>query len=244
MSNQAISEPQESAEKQRRANRVSLLLEVAGSTDKEHVPVTVHNMSETGILIETQSMLTAGQKITIELPQAEAVSALVVWQSAPLFGCRFDQPLSRAALSAAQLRNPVPAAFNAPEPVRTVSQPQVQESLGHRLLRLRRSQGLSRASLSMRTGLSKPSIWAWETGRAAPRRDSLERLAEAFGISEAELRWGMIPAWEERLNGERTHDESAKVEGSLLGEVIEAAKADIAACAGVDKKNVKIRIEY
>jgi transcriptional regulator with XRE-family HTH domain len=244
MSNHAISEPQESNEKQQRASRVSLLLEVAGSTDREHVPVTVHNMSETGILIETQSVLAVGQKITIELPQADAVSALVVWQSAPLFGCRFDQPLSRAALSAAQLRNPVPAEFNAAAPVRAVSQPQIQESLGQRLLRLRRSKGISRAALSMRTGLSKPSIWAWETGRAAPRRDSLERLAEAFGISEAELRWGMIPAREERLNGERMHDEAPKAEGGLLGDVIEAAKADIAASAGVDKKNVKILIEY
>src|SRR3546814_5082410 len=59
--------------------------------------------------------------------------------------------------------------------------------LAGRLLRLRQERGLSRVELSNRTGFSKPSIWAWESGRTMPRRSNLIALADAFGISEREL---------------------------------------------------------
>src|SRR3546814_12490932 len=59
--------------------------------------------------------------------------------------------------------------------------------LAERLRRLRQERGLSRVELSNRTGFSKPSIWAWESGRTMPRRSNLIALADAFGISEREL---------------------------------------------------------
>src|SRR3546814_10277212 len=82
--------------------------------------------------------------------------ATIVWRSEALAGCRFDRPLARAALSAAQLRNPLPQDVD-PAGVAAGS-----EMLADRLRRLRQERGLSRVELSNRTGFSKPSIWAWE----------------------------------------------------------------------------------
>ena len=106
---------------------------------------------------------------------------------------------------------------------------------------------MSRAALSAQTGLSKPSIWAWETGKTAPRRTNLSLLAKAFGMSEAEL-----------LNGNGAFESTPQDESPLpydlfgasstntqtLCQTVDAAKAAIAALAGVDLNNVKIIVEF
>ena len=68
---------------------------------------TVHNISATGLLIETEASLAEGESIAIDLPEVGERSARVVWVDAPMHGCRFDEPLGAAALSAAQLRGAV-----------------------------------------------------------------------------------------------------------------------------------------
>jgi hypothetical protein len=68
--------------------------------------VTIHDLSLTGVLIETSTPLTEGETFEVDLPEAGKVEALVVWSSGEFYGCRFKQPLSTAALSAALLRSP------------------------------------------------------------------------------------------------------------------------------------------
>jgi hypothetical protein len=68
--------------------------------------VIIHDVSETGFLIETTSQLTNGEAIELELPHAGSSSAEVVWRSGDFFGCRFERPISRAAVSATLLRAP------------------------------------------------------------------------------------------------------------------------------------------
>ena len=68
-------------------------------------PVTVHDLSLTGALIETSEPMLVGAIFEVELPQAGKVEATVVWNSGEFYGCQFELPISPAALSAAQLQS-------------------------------------------------------------------------------------------------------------------------------------------
>jgi hypothetical protein len=70
------------------------------------VDALVHNLSESGMLIETLDDLTVGEVIQVELPQASARSVEVVWKRGQLFGCQFEQPIAKASVSASLLRSP------------------------------------------------------------------------------------------------------------------------------------------
>ena len=69
--------------------------------------VVIHDMSHTGLLLETTAFLAERQKIDVELPELGLVHATVVWRSGRYVGCRFAKPVSQAAVSAALLRNPI-----------------------------------------------------------------------------------------------------------------------------------------
>jgi transcriptional regulator with XRE-family HTH domain len=180
------------------------------------------------MLIETASDLAIGQRLTVALPEAPDCAATIVWRSEALAGCLFDRPLSRAALSAAQLRNPLP------DDVDPAHIPGGDEMLAQRLLRLRKERGLSRAALSDRTGFSRPSIWAWESGKTVPRRGNLVALAAAFGMSERELLAGDPAA---------AHGDPA-ASAQQMQALVRSSRAEIAALAGVEPGKVKITIEY
>jgi len=77
--------------------------------------VVIHDLSSTGILIQTNAELGASQRLELELPELGATVARIVWSSGDYFGCQFEKPIPKAALSAAVLRNPFePAAAPAP----------------------------------------------------------------------------------------------------------------------------------
>lgn len=230
----AIVEQPADSDDQRGAARWRLRLEVPGSFDNQSERVVIHDISTDGMLVETRSRLEIGQAIAISLPEAEGVTARVVWQNEPLFGCRFDQPLPQAALSAARLLNPI--GINTPR----VEQPKVngREMLPDRLRRLRRERGLSRAALSERTGFSKPSIWAWESGRTTPRHSNLLTLADAFGLTEQQL-----------ILGEESHPQDMiqadmRETAEKLGDIVDEARERIARNAGVTKEKVHIYIAF
>jgi hypothetical protein len=69
-------------------------------------PVVIHDLSETGVLIETEAELLVGEQLDVRLPESGARAAKVVWNSGRYFGCQFRHPVSRAAVSAALLRSP------------------------------------------------------------------------------------------------------------------------------------------
>jgi hypothetical protein len=84
----------------RRTVRRSLHLGLGGSGE----PVTVHDLSLTGALIETSIPMLVGAMFEIELPQAGKVEATVVWNSGEYYGCQFELPIAPSALSAALLQ--------------------------------------------------------------------------------------------------------------------------------------------
>ena len=66
--------------------------------------IEVHNLSRTGMLIESTAPVSVGTAIEVELPGGKSHQAEVVWADEGLFGCRFERPLAQATLSAALLR--------------------------------------------------------------------------------------------------------------------------------------------
>ena len=69
--------------------------------------VVIHDISATGLLIETSAALACSDKVEIELPNKGATLVTVVWTSGRYFGCQFDQPVSSATVSAALLQSPI-----------------------------------------------------------------------------------------------------------------------------------------
>ena len=94
----------------RRSERHVLKLRVPGSTSSETgVVVLVHDLSRTGLLIETSADLSVGSDLEIDLPETGVRQAQVVWNGGRYFGCQFHEPISRAGLSAALLKSPTDA---------------------------------------------------------------------------------------------------------------------------------------
>jgi hypothetical protein len=92
----------------RYSDRRILKLRVPGATASgPGVAVLIHDLSLSGLLIETSAELAVGAELQIDLPEAGLRPAMVVWSSGQYFGCAFATPLPRAALSAALLKNPI-----------------------------------------------------------------------------------------------------------------------------------------
>ena len=90
--------------------------------------VAIHDFSATGMLIETATNLQLLGSVDIDLPEAGATQAFVVWNSGRYYGCQFKEPLSKAVVSAALLRSE-PKPFEAPSRRRpfVIMRPNVDE---------------------------------------------------------------------------------------------------------------------
>ena len=175
----------------RRHERRALFLEASGVLPGGlEANVVIHNISLAGLLMETNSPLAIDEGLVLDLPEAGPVRAVTVWQSGALFGCAFEQELDQKALAAIQLRSDAPAAIEVGPELRAPAEP-----LGVKLNRLRRERGLTLAQVASVLGVSKPTVWAWEKGKARPLPDRLEPIAQVLGVNVKEL--------EERLGDEQ-----------------------------------------
>ncbi len=203
-----------------RAPRRKLLFEAHGALESgSAAKVLVHNVSTAGILLESQVPLANGERIDIDLPQVGSTRAKVVWNSGSFFGCQFDAPISSAALSAAQLRGAVGQHMDVPPP----QQPLPDESFGVRLHRLRSERGLTLSQIAVQLGVSKPTVWAWEQGKARPIDSRIEALANALGVTSAELLPGR--------------------DSPALREILAKTREQIAAAFGMSPEKVRIIID-
>ncbi|HSJ79536.1 MAG TPA: helix-turn-helix domain-containing protein [Erythrobacter sp.] len=205
-----------------RANpRRALRLEASGlGPDGEEANVTIHNISAAGLLLETGLALTTGEQLALDLPEAGIVTAVIVWRSERLFGCAFEHALGPAALAAAQLQGLAPTSpGHAP-----LHGAGTGGALGPRLNRLRREAGLTLADVAAALGVSKPTVWAWEKGKARPLPERLDAIATALGIAPEELA------------------ETTGTAGDTVT-VIEECRMRIATACGTQPGSVKIMIE-
>lgn len=184
--------------------------------------VRVHNVSTTGLLLETAIRLTVGERIEIDLPHAAASWARVIWSSDDLSGCQFEEPISAAALSAAQLQStpgqPLELARQTAE-----AEAVPGESFGTRLQRLRKDRALTLAQVAKRLGVSKPTVWAWEQGKAKPVESRIEALAAVYGVHPSDLVQSRI--------------------SPALFELIARSKEQIAEAVGTTTDKIRIMID-
>ena len=174
----------------RRKPRRKLQLDVAGAhAGNDGLVVKIHNISQSGMLIECDAAFAVGDKIDVALPHAGVVTARLLWASGVLFGCEFKSPISTAAVSAAELRG-LAAPVLAPE---TPTRSEISEvhdpahRFGANLKRLRIARGLSQSDVAAELDVSAPSISGWEKGRARPKPDRLTALAALLGVPVTQL---------------------------------------------------------
>ena len=170
--------------------------------------------ANTGLLIESTVALAEAERIEIGLPQIGSATAHVVWTSENFYGCRFDAPVPASALSALEL-----SAQSAPVP----APGEPGDTLPVRIARLRKQQGLTLEALAALVNVSKPTVWAWEQGKARPTPERITALAERLGVGEEELRTGR--------------------DGDALAEALSQARRMVAKAYGVDPARVKVSIE-
>ena len=204
-----------------RASRRQLRLPLHGSKAAgAEIEALVHNISATGMLVESKVPLAIGEIVEVNLPHSGKTATRVIWTSGGIAGCQFEMPISPATLSAAQLRSVVVEA----EPDASQNRPASSaESFGARLQRLRTAQGLTQGQLAARLGVSEPSISAWELDKARPKAGRVEVLANMLGVEIHEL-----------LGLEETEN---------LRDLVARAKEKIARAAGVAPANIKLTIE-
>jgi transcriptional regulator with XRE-family HTH domain len=198
--------------------------------------VVIHNLSASGMLLESASPLAVGDEIAVELPEAAGSTAKVVWASEQYFGCVFDRQLPAAAVSAAQLRSEPP--LGTPRlPDAGANAGPSGETFGARLQRLRRDRGLTLVEFSRRAKVSRPTVWSWEADRSTPRRSKTRILLEVLGVTEDEL-YGKSGA-ERQGNAEA----GAPGQGDTLQRAISEAKERVAELAGTVPDKIKLIIE-
>lgn len=235
----------------RMAPRRRLQLEVRGSTDEGEIEaVLIHNVSETGLLIETEADLAAQDQLQVDLPEGDATTATVVWTSENLFGCKFEEPLAPAVLSAIRLQSPVDFASDETDFADEAEDSDDDafddiEEFHERLTRLRKERKLSRAELAKRAEVSEPSVWAWEIGKRQPRRRNIRALAASLDVSERELLLGMDagPGKAEGAEGRSIELRPDVAPSTTLSELIASSKKLIADLAGTTSDKVRIVIE-
>lgn len=98
------------------------------------------------------------------------------------------------------------------------------EPLGSKLYRLRFERGLSLDDVATAVGVSKPSVWAWENGKAKPLPERIHALARVLAVSPDELVDGVAIAQE-------------------LEHVIDDCRRRIARISGAKASAIKILIE-
>lgn len=186
----------EHVQNRRGAARRRLRLEALGTTPAgEGVEVFVHNLSESGLLLESAVELFAGDEIMVDLPAVGPTPAGVIWSSLGLYGCKFREPISAPALSAAQLRS----SFERASPMsRTEAEGRHAPAVdGARVRELRLQLKVGVGEFASRIGVSRPTVWAWETGHRQPAQVRLAMIAKELNVEVVDI-----------LVKQRTHPES------------------------------------
>jgi hypothetical protein len=91
----------------RSSRRRKLRLETEGaSASSSQTQVIIHDLSEEGLLVESPIPLVPGELLEVVIPEAGTAQAEVTWDGGRFYGCKFREPISTAAVSAALLRSP------------------------------------------------------------------------------------------------------------------------------------------
>ena len=86
----------------RASGRYRLLLEAhAGRAEGAGIDVTLHDLSQTGLLFESDATLDRYAEIMLDIPGIGPVAAFVMWTNGAFYGAEFGKPLNSEHLKAA-----------------------------------------------------------------------------------------------------------------------------------------------
>lgn len=187
----------------------------------------VLDLSATGCLLETDCSFSIGEMVEIEIYENEDLlfRCKVIWSGDELLGCEFEEPIPGHVLDEARLWS-VPSAIG--EAIDGAAEDQLAIAIGS----ARKSVGLTAAELARRTGVSRPTLWAWETGRSRPSAENLENLKRALNLQ----------ARKDHL-ADRDDDGERPVSGSMK-EIVDRHRRSLAQEIGASPKQVKVRIVF
>lgn len=100
---QTVEEQGESRRQKRRRLSLNIVTRAGDGTVQD---VVIHDISIGGLLLESKVALAPGEVIKVELPEAPATTARVMWNSGRFYGCQFDRPIPTSAVSASLLQSP------------------------------------------------------------------------------------------------------------------------------------------
>lgn len=203
--------------------------------------VQVHNLSSTGMLLSTDGQLDLDEPLVVVFDEIGECLSRIVWSADGLFGCRFDHKLTKAQMSAILLRSE-PLQVPQDPVADDAAQASDSEGFGSRIKRLRKQSGLSMVDFADSFGVTKPTLWKWETERARPRQAVLRKLADHFGMSEQELLFGRQDG---APGGAQDHAaDLAPNRAGTLSDVVSQSRSAIARKAGVAPAQVSIAIDW
>ena len=205
----------------------SLSLRFYPNNKKSQIQLVVHSVSSQVIVFEGDANLEIGDRIEVILRHSGPVYATITSKTEKLLTCSFDTALAYASLSAAPLRD----ILETDQLIDTENSQGLQkiETLGQRIVRLRKGQNLTQADLAGKLSVSMTAVSCWERDRARPKAGRIESLSKILDTPIAELLGhdGFCQSSEEKS----------------LSEVVHWAREQIARVAGTISENVKIQIE-
>jgi transcriptional regulator with XRE-family HTH domain len=218
---QAELEPKKSSRKQRHGGRMKMrLTTLARAPRGTSSEILIHDLSTGGMLIQTDAGLRSGDVIEVDLPRTGMREAQIAWSSGTYFGCRFQEPIPPATVSAALLKA-VPRGLPSggtrqPEPI----------DFAARLTASRKEKGWTIEQIAERLKVSRQAVWYWETGQRSPRAAQFAKLAELLGVAQRDLLGGP--------------PEPAPERGSLS---IADCKKRVAEALGIPEDKIKFIVE-
>ncbi|MGZ8901682.1 MAG: helix-turn-helix domain-containing protein [Limisphaerales bacterium] len=108
--------------------------------------------------------------------------------------------------------------------------PALFETLGKQIRRLRLERGFTVARFADACGVSRPTIWSWESGRTCPRMSKMVVLASVLNLSASQLQQDRKDAQELKLARRLRHE-------------VQQTKINVARIACVSPQQIDIAVK-
>ena len=192
----------------------------AADEGAEHPAVLLHELTASGVLIESEHRFFVDQIIELISEPKARWRGRIVWAGDSLYECRFNTEIEANALAVLlandRSRNDLREAL---------ANAHAEESLGARLQRLRIRRGLTQFELAEMLGVSPVAVSYWESDRSTPRRHRTKEISKILGVAEEEL--SIAPEHQDEV----------------LSDAITASKSRIARILDIDPSKIRISFE-
>jgi transcriptional regulator with XRE-family HTH domain len=145
--------------------------------------VRVHCRLGGAVIVESEVPFAVGDIVAISLAGEEIV-AQVVWSKGTIYAFEVLPPAAHRP--AGETRAIGPFAGVRSEAATSAAATR-RIAFGINLARLRHHNGLTLGDVARAVKVSKPTVWAWENGKAFPKQERLHLIAQALGVPVASL---------------------------------------------------------